>query len=143
MIDSKNPKEIDWENYPIQCGKFYETRGEMEIPETKTKEIFPIPDAKIIAILHENHKIYFSENNNYQPFFIEPSEDRDTRNFVKNFFREKYKLEVSVRPIHKKWLSNAGEPFVAVNVQIQTGRHNFKEFEKKIAKKVLEKIYEN
>ena len=106
IVDLKNPENIDWNNYPIQSGKFYETQGSIENFEQKQKETFPIPDAKIIAILHENHKIYFSENSTeYTPFILPPSENRDTRNFVKEFFRKHYALEVSVRPIHKKWLS--------------------------------------
>ncbi len=144
IIDDKNPNNIDWENYPLQCGKFYETRGSLEIFETKNKETFPIPDARIIAILHENHKKYFwLYPNKYSPFLLPPAENRDIRNFVKEFFREKYNLEVSVRPIHKKWLSQKWEPFVAVNVQIQTWKHDFIEFEKKFAKNILEEIYEN
>lgn len=143
MVDDKNPANIDWKNYVIQDGKFYETRGEMEIFEVKKKENFPLPDAKIVVILHENHKLYFWKNDEYSPFILPPAEDRDTRNFVKKFFKKNFDLEVSVRPIHKKWLSKLGEPFVAVNVQIQTGKHDFKEFDKKIAKKFLENFYEN
>lgn len=115
----------------------------MENFENKKIENFPIPDAKIIAILHENHKKYFSEHKNYTPFLLSASENRDTRAFVKNFFKKNYNLEVSVRPIHNKWLSKAGEPFIAVNVQIQTGSHFFEAFEKKIAKTILETIYNN
>lgn len=143
IYDLKNPENIDWEKYPLQSGKFFETRGKLENHEIKKQENFPIPDAKVVVILHENHKLYFWKNDEYSPFILNPSEDRDTRNFVKKFFKNNYNLEVSVRPIHKKWLSKNDEPFIAVNAQIQTGKHNFKVFDKKIAKKFLENLYKN
>lgn len=142
MIDSKNPAEIDWNSYPIHEGKFYETRGKMEVFTTKKQENFPIPDAKIMVILHENHKIYYSDKPNYTPFILAASENRDTRNFVKIYFKNTFNLDVSVRPVHKKWLSKNWEPFIAVNVQIQTGQKNFYEFTKKEAKEIIENYYE-
>ena len=121
MIDSRPIDEKYWENYPIKSGKRFETRGTQEILMQKPKENFPIPDAKIIVILHENHKKYFSQNSeNFEPFILSPSESRNTREYVKNFFRENFQLEVSVRPVHKKWFSQKDEPFIAVNAQIQT-----------------------
>lgn len=143
-MDLKNPENIDWGTYIFEESEFYKTRGKLEENTTKKAENFPIPDAKIVAILHENHKIYFSEKSEkYECFILSPSLDRNTREYVKNYFREKFSLEVSVRPVHKKWLSKNGEPFIAVNVQIQTGNHNFARFEKTEVKKYLEKIFEN
>ncbi len=143
MIDSRPIDEKYWEDYPIKSGKRFETRGAQKLIVQKAKENFPVPDAKIVVILHENHVKYFSQNSeNFEPFILSPSESRDTREYVKNFFREHFQLEVSVRPVHKKWFSQKEEPFVAVNVQIQTGKHHFTEFSKSSAKKFLEKFYE-
>ena len=61
LVDLKNPQNIDWENYPIRSGVFYETRGDMEPQEQKISQSFPIPDAHVIVILHRDHQAYFSE----------------------------------------------------------------------------------
>lgn len=143
MIDSRSIDEKYWENYPIKSGKRFETRGTQEILTQKPKESFPVPDAKIVVILHENHQKYFSQNSdNFEPMILNPSENRNTREYVKDFFRENFHLEVSVRLVHKKWFSQKEEPFVAVNVQIQTGKHNFTEFSKPNAIQFLKKFYE-
>lgn len=106
MIDSRSIDEKYWENYPIKSGKRFETRGTQEILTQKPKENFPVPDAKIVVVLHENHQKYFSQNSdNFEPMILNPSENRNTREYVKNFFRENFHLEVSVRPVHKKWFS--------------------------------------
>ncbi|MBS9784374.1 hypothetical protein KGV55_03415, partial [Candidatus Gracilibacteria bacterium] len=51
IVDKKTTDEIDWENYPIQSGIWYDTKGKNEIKTVKTRDIFPTPDAKIIVIL--------------------------------------------------------------------------------------------
>jgi len=56
----------------------------------------------------------------YSHFVLEPSEDRDTRKYVQKYFREKYTLELSVRPIHRKWISEEGRAYINVNAQVQT-----------------------
>ena len=61
IIDLKNPENIDWENYPIRSGIFYETRGGSEKQEVKQSQTFPIPDATIVVFLHQDHKIYYSD----------------------------------------------------------------------------------
>jgi hypothetical protein len=39
------------------------------------KTYFPIQDAKVVVILHENHKEYFSQNNDhFTPFILNPLE---------------------------------------------------------------------
>lgn len=105
-IDKKTSQEIDWDSYPITSGKWYETRGSEEKNIRKNTSIFPTPDAKIVAIVHENHKSYFSESQTkYIPFILPPAETRDIRAYIKSYFVAQYGLEVSVRPPHKKWLS--------------------------------------
>lgn len=131
MVDLKNPTNINWSDYPIQSGKFYETRGSLEPQETKKAISFPTPDATIIVTLHENHRVYYSENiEEYEPFTLPPSLNRNTREYIKSYFREKYNLELSVRPPHKKWLSEDGRPYIAVNTQVQTGENSFAKYKK-------------
>lgn len=60
MVDLRSPANINWSDYPIQSGKFYETRGSLEPQEAKKSVTFPTPDATIIVTLHENHRIYYS-----------------------------------------------------------------------------------
>jgi hypothetical protein len=62
LVDLKNPANIDWETYPIKSGKFYESRGASEPVEVKKSVSFPIPDAMVIVVLHQEHKIYYSDD---------------------------------------------------------------------------------
>ncbi len=55
----------------------------------------------------------------YLPFLLPPSLTRDTRKHVQDFFRKNYGLELSVRPAHKKWISEDGQAYIAVNAQVQ------------------------
>ena len=59
-VDMKNPSTIDWRNYPITSGKFYESRGSLEPAEVKKSLSFPTPDATVLVILHKDHKVYYS-----------------------------------------------------------------------------------
>lgn len=140
-VDLKNPNSIDWKNYPIQSGIWYDTRGSLEPQEVKKAESFPTPDATLVVILHQDHRAYYSEDStSYIPFILPPSLSRDTRKYVQDTFREKYSLELSVRPAHKKWLSEDGKPYIAVNAQIQTGTHDFREYSKSDAKHALDAL---
>lgn len=74
-----------------------------------------------MVILHKEHKIYYNNSQNeFQPFILPPPLHRDTRSYVQGHFRSQYKLELSVRPIQKKWMSEDGKPYVLLNAQIQT-----------------------
>lgn len=140
-VDLKNPSSIDWESYPIHSGLWYDTRGSLEPQEVKQAESFPTPDATVLVILHQDHRAYYSEDRaSYTPFILPPSLSRDTRKYVQDTFREKYSLELSVRPAHKKWLSSDGKPYIAVNAQIQTGTHHFREYSKVDAKHALDAL---
>ncbi len=143
-IDKKTAQEIDWERYPVKMGQWYNTRGSNEKNIKKSRDAFPMPDARIIAILHENHRLYFSENTKkYSPFTIPPAQTRNIRWAVKQYFLQTHWLEVSVRPAHKKWLSSKGEPFLAVNVQVQTWNHTFHTYKKQEAKDIMSTLYNN
>ncbi len=160
IIDLKNPENIDWENYPIQSGVWYTTRGSLEPREEKKSQSFPLPDATIIVILHKDHKVYYSDTGviarneaiqdfdtwilrntqddreQYHPFALPPPLHRNTRKYVQDYFREHYHLELSVRPVHKKWISKDGKPYAMVNAQIQVGdAGQFKEYSREKSKK--------
>ena len=140
-VDLKNPSMIDWETYPIRSGRFYETRGSLEPVEVKKASSFPTPDARVVVILHKDHRIYYSsKNDSYTPFILPPALTRDTRSYVQSHFRERYGLEISVRPIHEKWISEDGIPYIAVNAQIQAGVYIFKEYSRSEAKGVLDSL---
>lgn len=142
-IDLKNPENINWDNYIFRESEFYTSRGSLEPKEEKRTLSFPLPDASIIVILHEDHKLYYSPaiNEQYVPFILAPGLTRDTRKYVQEYFRTHYTLELSVRPVHKKWLSKDGRPYIAVNAQIQVGnKEQFETFEKKEAQTVLKEI---
>ncbi len=141
-VDLKNPSTIDWENYPIKSGRFYETRGSEEPTEVKKSVSFPTPDAKVVVILHQDHRVYYSETTpEYSPFVLPPALTHDTRRYIQDSFREKYRLELSVRPVHKKWISDDGKPYIAVNAQIQTGdSEQFEKYTKSEAAKILDAL---
>lgn len=108
--------EVD--NYPLSGCKWLETKGALEIQEKKKKQVFPTKDASIQVILHENHRIYYSsKEDKYQTFLLPPTEE-DIRHFVQSYFRDRYSLEVSVRPVHDKYFED-DRPFVACNAQVQ------------------------
>lgn len=142
-IDLKNPENINWDNYIFRESAFYTSRGSLEPKEEKKTLSFPLPDASIIVILHEDHKLYYSPaiSEQYMPFILAPGLTRDTRKYVQEYFRTHYALELSVRPVHKKWLSKDGKPYIAVNAQIQVGnKEQFGFFEKKEAQTILKEI---
>jgi hypothetical protein len=141
-IDLKNPDTIDWTHYPIQSGVWYETRGSLEPRDMKKPETFPTPDASVIVVLHEDHRIYYSEKTDeYIPFILPPALSRDTRKYVQDVFRERYGLELSVRPAHKKWISRDGNPYIMVNAQIQAGEKSvFRNYSKQEAQIIIDAL---
>lgn len=131
IIDLKNPENIIWKEYIFIESIFYKTHGAFETQEEKQKQSFPTPDATIVVTLHEGHRIYYSENKEkYTPFILPPSMTRDVRRYIQSYFKENYQLELSVRPVHKKWLSNDGKPYIAVNAQVQVGTIPFVKWDK-------------
>lgn len=131
LCEPKTSSLLEKEKYIFTESKFYTTNWSNEIIEKKKTEYFPIPDAQVIVTLHQDHKVYYSlSENTYSPFTLPPSEDRDTRKYVQDYFRQVYWLELSVRPIHKKWITEDGKPYIAVNAQVQAGKHDFHIFTK-------------
>lgn len=149
LVDFNMKSQIVWEQYP-RIGMFWTTHGAREEEKIKVNTSFPVPDARVVVFLHRDHSIYFSdpekstwvgtlpldilpkveERETYFPFILPPSESRYTREYVQEYFRNKYDLEVSVRPIQRKEYTNDQAPFITMNAQIQTGNHGFTEHKK-------------
>ena len=141
LMEPKNSSLLNRETYIFKESEFYISGWETEIIEKKISSYFPIPDAQVVVILHQDHKIYYSLlEDAYSPFILSPSEDRDTRKYVQDYFRETYNLELSVRPVHKKWITKDGNPYIAVNAQVQAGKVNFKTYTKSEFKAIIDTI---
>jgi len=123
-ISLNNISWIDWDSYPLPSSKFYQTRWELEPVKEKKKSTFPNKQAYVVAILHENHKIYFSEDSSFSPFFIWKN-TWDPRSLVQSYFLSKYWLELSVRPPEVKSYNSHEVPYMVCYCQIQSGKHNF------------------
>lgn len=123
-ISLNNISWIDWGKYPLPSSKFYLTRWELEPIKQKTKSSFPNKQAYVIAILHENHKIYFSKNSEFSPFFIWKN-TWNPRSLVQSYFLRKYGLELSVRPPEVKSYNSQEVPYMVCYCQIQSGTHEF------------------
>jgi hypothetical protein len=100
-----SPTLIDYSKSPFQCCKFTETQGVLEVTPPKTKTYFPLPDAQIIVVLHRNHQEYYSiSGDEFSPFRLAPMSQNeltiknDPRHTIQSYFREQYRLELSVRP---------------------------------------------
>lgn len=130
LVSLNNKSQISWENYPLKECLFYKTKGKKEEGKKKKWESFNTKNAYIQVVLHENHKIYFSlDKDKYSPFILLPTKEKDIREYIKNYFHINYNLELSVRPISKKW-KEWDKNFVLCNAQIQTGKENFYRYEK-------------
>lgn len=120
ILDLKNPEHIDWESYPLKSWKFYETRWSLEPIIKKDIQRFPTSDACVVVILHEWHKKYYSSQKDiYTPYILPWVWENNTRLYIQEYFLDRYKIEVSVRPVHKKWMWEDHIPYIAVYAQIQ------------------------
>lgn len=132
-LNTKPSEENGWKkilkDYPLENCLWIKTQGTFELQEKKKKGVFPTRDASIKVILHENHKVYYSSLEcEYESFILPPTEE-NIRHHVQEYFREKYSLELSVRPIHDKYFED-DRPFVVCNAQIQKGRTSFRKYRK-------------
>ncbi len=142
-MEPKNANLLNQDIYIFRESEFYRTNGVVEIIEKKASVSFPTPDAQVVVILHQDHRVYYSlSDRSYSPFILPASEDRDTRRYVQDYFRQHYTLELSVRPVHKKWLSIDGKPYIAVNAQVQAGKSDiFEQYSKTDMKLSIEQLY--
>jgi len=80
-------------------------------------------DAQVALTLHAEHRIYYSsKKESYAPFLIPAS--HNTRQGIKDWFRKRYGLELSVRPPHERKIVD-GKPTLYVNAQILLGKPDF------------------
>ena len=85
-------------------------------------------DARVMLTLHEGHRKYYSsKKRGYSPFIVPSS--HNTRAGIKDWFRDRYGLELSVRPPHGKIVTD-GKPTLLVNAQILLGKPDFLIFRK-------------
>ncbi len=141
MMEPKNSSLFNRDTYIFTGSEFYMSNWDNEIIEKKISVSFPTPDAQVVVILHQDHRIYYSLSmSEYTPFILAPSLDRDTRRYVQDYFRETYSLELSVRPVHRKWITTDGKPYIAVNAQIQAGKYEFQEYSKTDTKIILSRL---
>lgn len=65
-INTKPSEEMGWakiqENYPLGDCLWMKTYGNLEMQEKKKKVVFPTKDARIVVVLHENHRVYYSSS---------------------------------------------------------------------------------
>lgn len=140
-ISLNNISWIDWDNYPFPASKYFQTRWILEPIKEKKKINFPTKQAYIIAILHENHKIYFSdisllnslswerkETTEFSPFLIWKN-TWNPRAMIQQYFWEKYGLGLSVRPAKIKSYNQNETPYLVCYAQIQSWTHGFQIFE--------------
>ncbi|KKQ55102.1 MAG: HhH-GPD family protein [Parcubacteria group bacterium GW2011_GWA2_38_13] len=107
---------------------YYKTKGKKEF-YAKIKPIkFPAKIAQVHLWLHKDHRKYYSANPDFFKVFILPA-PVNTRENIKQYFKKKYKLEISVRPPHKK-VYIEGIPTLFINAQILLGKHHFGVFKK-------------
>ena len=137
---------IDWESYPLPSSQFFQTRGQREPVKQKKISSFPNKQAFVIAILHENHKVYFSKDTHaitqswilsltkekgatdFSPFFIWKN-SWNPRAMIQKYFLQNFELEVSVRPPELKSYTSQEIPYMICYCQIQSGIHNFAKFQ--------------
>ena len=132
-LNTKPSWENEWQelskDFPLDNCLWLKTQGALEVQKKKKRLVFPTKDASIRVILHENHRIYYSSTEwEYQSFTLHATEG-DIRQAVQEYFHTKYRLELSVRPIHDKYFEN-DKPFVACNAQVQKGNPNFPQYKK-------------
>lgn len=127
-VSLNNISWINWDTYPLPSSKFFITRWELEPVKEKKKSSFPIKNSYILAILHKNHKKYFSGSIEFSPFLIWKN-TWNPRNQIQNYFSEKYWLELSVRPPEIKSYNKHETPYLVCYCQIQSGNHEFQTFE--------------
>jgi len=139
-ISLNNISWIDWDSYPLPSSKFYQTRWSLEPIKEKKKSSFPNKKAYVIAILHENHKVYFSKPQTTQSWILSLLEEKEAAEFkpfliwkntwnpraqIQEYFSIKYWLELSVRPPEVKSYNSQEVPYMVCYCQIQSGTHEF------------------
>lgn len=102
-----------------------QTNSKFEIQNSKLDRV-RWKDAQVMLTLHENHRKYYSsKKRSYAPFIIPAS--HNTRAGIKDWFRDRYGLELSVRPPHDRRIIG-GMPTIFINAQVLLGKPGFPVF---------------
>lgn len=139
IIDINDKINIQWEDYPLTESLFFKEKWVSEKKVDKVRQNIDKKDAEILVFLHEDHKEYYSSHPDILKPFKLWKTSQDHRHFIKDIFKEKYNLSLSVRPAYKKITSPKWNYFF-YHAQIQTWEHSFWIFSKK-EKKDWENIF--
>ncbi|MBT4936490.1 A/G-specific adenine glycosylase [Candidatus Peregrinibacteria bacterium] len=103
--------------------QYKKEEGKNEVRRKKAVSKFPNKDAQVCLWLHKKHKEYYSSNpDSFKVFQL--SSEYNTREKIKEYFEERYNLELAVRPPREK-LYIDGIPTLFINAQILKGEHGF------------------
>lgn len=117
--------------------RYFREGGRGEVRAVRPQPAFPLAEAQALVFLHENHRRYFSAaKTRFTPFLV-PKTHAD-RAGIKSWFRERYGLDLSVRPPHRT-LFVRKKPTLLVNAQILLGTPAFPVFSKKEAREYTER----
>ncbi len=132
LIETSYPTKGQWKDYPLKDSEFFQAKWRLENNEKKIKQYFPSADAQVVVLIHEDHKKYYSSSKSgeYCPFILPGVWESDTRKYVQSYFKNHFAINLSVRPVHKKWMDQES-PYIAVNAQIQSGVLHTTIFQKK------------
>lgn len=123
-----NSAVMDYGSAQKQLGQLDTERRRSPLADKDARETIARA-VRAVVFLHENHKKYFSLNKKkYVPFVV--PEGVSSRDEIKKYFLEKYGLKLSVRPPHKKEISD-GKIVAHINAQILLGRYNFSVYNKR------------
>ncbi len=89
-------------------------------------------EAQAYVWLHKDHKVYYSSHPKRFEVFVLPSE-YNSRAGIKAYFKERYGLDLAVRPPHEKTLIS-DKTTLFVNAQILLGEPRFTVFSKEDVK---------
>ena len=129
-IDINEKDNIDWENYFLADSKFFKEKWISEKKVEKIRNTIDKKDAEIIVFIHEDHKEYFSANEDILEPFCLWKNSENHRHFIKKHFKSNFNLSLSVRPAYKK-ISMKKWNYFFYHAQIQTWNHEFGIFSKK------------
>lgn len=142
VIDINDKINISWNDYPLKKSLFYKEKWVSELKIDKVRHNIDKKDSEIVVFLHEEHKEYYSSHDDILEPFLLWKTNWDHRHFIKDIFKEKYNLSLSVRPAYKK-ISNPKWNYFFYHAQIQTWNHDFWIFSKKDKKEWEDKFLDN
>jgi A/G-specific adenine glycosylase len=92
-------------------------------------------DAQVFLFLHENHRRYYSAcPDRFEMFVLPPA--YNSREGIKTYFKERYGLDLAVRPPHQK-MPVEDVPTLFVNAQVLLGEPKFPAFSREAVREFL------